>query len=122
MGFRFTRTMRLAFAGDLEGLEIKVSSVAFDELMTFLGLELRDPESTKILAGTIVEWNYEDETGKPVAATSEGLRSLPPPVLRAIISAWTEAQAGVSAPLHLGSTSGEEPSNEMASLPMENLL
>ena len=121
MGFRFKRTMRLAFAGDLEGLEIQVNPVSFEDLMTFLALELRDPKSTEILASTITEWNYEDEQGRPVTADSEGLRALPPPVLRAVIAAWTEAQSGVSAPLALGSTSGEEPSIEMASLPMESL-
>ena len=65
----------------------------------------------------LVSWNYEEPEGHPVPATVESLRDLEFDLALAIIRAWLDAVAGVSAPL--GEPSGDGDRSLEASLPME---
>ncbi len=126
MGFRLNRTYKLEFAGDLEGLEIRIRATSFQTAVESQKFNILRPEEMSawadIFADHLVDWNYEGADGNPVPATREGVLSLEFPVVKAIRAQWDLAALGVTAPLDLGSTDGdssEEP--ELASIPMETL-
>ncbi len=70
-------------------------------------------------AAVLVSWNLEDDDGRPIPATTEGLRTLDPGELMTIIRTWQRVVADAPAPLPGPSSSGA-PSLE-GSLPMEAL-
>jgi hypothetical protein len=71
----------------------------------------------ELLAGALVSWNAEDEDGQPIPADMGGIRSQDLDFNMKIINAWTDAIAGVKAPLPQTSADGQ-PSVE-ASIPMD---
>lgn len=129
MGFKVKKKLYLVkFAADtdLAGFEITMASVP---TATLLELEdmTGDAEKTKkdngsfrriceIFAGALIGWNLEDDQDQPVPANFDGIGTLDPDVVMAIIMRWTEAISGVSEALGKDSTSGS-PSPE-ASIPM----
>lgn len=135
MGFTPKRTQyRLKFdkTTDLDGLEITTRSVSVGQLMDLqrFGSELAGAEDddfapeaiekmVDLLASGIVEWNVEDEEGRPVEPTTANLLAQDLPFIYAVLTAWSQAMSGISESLGKDSTSGESFPEE--SLPMETL-
>lgn len=130
MGFRIKRKVfRLHFKDDdLAGLEVLARSLNTGQ---FLEMEQAKAEraegGTRAKGGTermlelfadqLVSWNAEDEDGVPIPATMAGIRSQDLDLSLKIIDAWTDAIAGVGAPLPETSSAGQ-PSALEASIPM----
>jgi len=130
MGFKVQRKVyKLVFKDpDYEGLEVTARSLSAGELWEFIaaekagasggdgGLEGRR-QTLQMLADALVSWNAEDEDGKPIPMTIEGLLSQDPGFGAHVMDAWTDALVGISAPLSPTSSDGL-PSLE-ASIPMD---
>lgn len=112
---------RLKFADEqYEGLEVLASSASMGSILEIQRLagkmgEKPTPEESaeissrmmNIFGKALRSWNLLDEDDQPVPATTEGLLTQDPDFVMAMVAAWTEAVAGVSAPLDGGSGSGE---------------
>lgn len=127
MGYRPKRkTYLLEFEDpDLNGLEVKVRGLSTGQVLDLTtAKEDGSDESIRsllmLLAGQLIEWNVEDDAGRPVPADLDGVRSQEIAFNMAIINAWEQALVGVPAPLESGSPSGEPSPVELA-LPMEPL-
>jgi hypothetical protein len=70
-----------------------------------------------VLAARIIEWNLTDDDDTPLPHTASALAEEDFGMVTDIITAWTKAVTGVSAPLDARSTSGE--TFQEASIPME---
>lgn len=134
MGFRAPKkTYRLVFESeDLAGLEVRAASMPLGELLEIQQLADRyGPggserpgmvEIDRMLGGfarALLSWNVEDDEGRPVPATLDGLKSLDFDFVLDIMLAWMDAVVAVPAPLAQPSSSGGT-SLEL-SLPMEPL-
>lgn len=120
---------------DYEGLEVLMRPIPTGKLLEIQSLHAATQaaakagttvaedegirEVVKALAESMVSWNLEDEFDQPVPATFDGLLSQDYETVMAVLNAWTEAVAGVAAPLEQGSTSGVNALE--ASIPMETL-
>jgi len=132
MGFNYKKKRqqyKLTFADeDMNGLEMVVTKLPLGLILRMRELSAAGPEVSggpaamrellEGVIGSILSWNLEDE-GVPVSLTVENLLALDEDFVQKILSSWTLALGGVSAPLEDGSTSGE-PALE-ASMPMEPL-
>ncbi|MFI0768629.1 hypothetical protein ACH4TQ_27640 [Streptomyces sp. NPDC021218] len=126
MGYRPKRkTYTLSFEDpDFNGLEVKVHGLNTGQMLDLdtareEGSEEAIRDMLQLLADQLIEWNVEDDEGRPVPTTFDGIRTLDLDFNWAIINAWQAAVAEVPAPLEQPSTAGE-PSVE-ASIPMETL-
>lgn len=127
-GFRAGRkTYRLVFEDghDLAGLVVKARSVGTGEFFELskladgrFGLE-EGAELIARFAQHLISWNLEEEDGRPVPATHEGLLSQDFDTVIAVIMQWMDAVAGVSGPLAQPSPGGDQ--SLVASIPMETL-
>lgn len=128
MGFsRNPRVYNLVFQGEFEGLNVQVAGLPVGDFLTLSKL-FEDAESGsmtsvervfQIFGVKLRGWNLEDENGKPVPATVEGMKSQELDLVLAVISHWVEAMSGVDVELGKGSRSGViSPELE---LPMEAL-
>lgn len=112
--------IRIADGGDYDGLDVTMRSVSIAELRTLSGSgeesDGRDgfDRMAELVASHMVEWNREDEDGQPLPPTMESLEDEEPSLVHLIIDKWTDAVAGVSAPL-------EQPSNSGAAAPVESI-
>lgn len=127
---RDPRKYKLTFAdGDYEGLHVTLRSVTIRELRDMRAVnDEEDPSAvTERLAGVIaahlVEWDREDEDGRPLPPTLESLLDEEPDLIHSIVGEWTQAIAGVSAPLESGSDSGETSAVEsmLVEIPSQSL-
>lgn len=124
---RNPKQYKLIFAdGDYEGLEVVMRSVTIREMRQLRGSSSDESEGDDtfdqllgVVASHMVEWNREDEDGQPLPPTLESLEDEEPSLIHTIINQWTEAVAGVPAPLEQPSNSGETALVE--SIPMEAL-
>ena len=119
---------RLVFADeDMAGLEVTMTSVPMGDL---LKLQQLDPKSAaqnpeefrkllEIFAGAMLEWNLDDDNDQPVPISVDSFLKEDIDFIFEIIKAWSDAVAGVSAPLDGGSTSGG--TSPEASIPMDTL-
>jgi hypothetical protein len=73
----------------------------------------------RMIAQQMVSWNREDEQGEPLPPTYESLEGEEPSLINLIIDKWTEAVAGVAAPLEQPSNSGA--TSAVESIPTEAL-
>ncbi|NUS26139.1 MAG: hypothetical protein HOV92_18210 [Streptomyces sp.] len=126
MGSRRTpKQYKLIFAdGDYEGLEVVMRSVTIREMRQLRGSSSESEQDgfdglLELVANHIVEWNREDEDGQPLPPTLASLEDEEPSLIHIIIGKWTEAVAGVPAPLEQPSDSGE--TSAVESIPMEAL-
>lgn len=133
-GFKPQRKIyKLKFTDEeYEGLEVLTSSASMGAILEIQGLAAKmgdkptaqesleiSSRMMNIFAKSVIQWNLLDEDDNLVPTTVEGLASQDPQFVMSMIAAWTEAVAGVSAPLERGSTSGETfqgASQELASL------
>ena len=132
MGYqRKRRVYRLDFEGDpvLDGLEVRARSLNLGEFLAtsrLAGMAAGGvtPEDVDVFeglfatfAGALVSWNLEDDEGRPVPATLDGVKAQDVDFVMPIVNAWFKAIAGVASPLGPPSSAGV-PSLE-ASIPME---
>ncbi|WP_433893033.1 hypothetical protein [Streptomyces sp. CA-111067] len=119
MGYRPKRkTYDLKFDPAHAGMEITVRDMTSGEV-----IELPDQATHEALvtafAGQLASWNLEDDKGKPLPATLEGVLTLDRSLNVVIVEAWLDAVNGVDAPL-VPSSPGGGPSPEVP-IPMDVL-
>ncbi|MGQ5576773.1 hypothetical protein [Streptomyces sp. ECR3.8] len=112
MGYRPKRRIfRLDFTGtDWEGLEASMRGLTVGEELELEGLRGQQGGGTRwfeILTGLLVEWNVEDEQGRPVPTTFEGVSTQDSAMVMAILDALQKAASGVPDPLPQSSPDGE---------------
>jgi hypothetical protein len=120
------KTYTLDFKGtDFEGLEVSIRGLNTGQYMDLWEAK-EEAESggetgrmMHLLAEQLIAWNIEDDFGRPVPATLDGIKTQDLDLNLAVVNAWTTAMAGVPAPLESSSDSGEQ--FQEASLPMEPL-
>lgn len=106
MGYKPKRKLlRLRFEDEeFQGLEVRAWSLSLGRFLQLV--ELLESENEEDLAelfegfaSVLVSWNVETDSGEPVEATLDGLRSLDIDFVLAIIMSWVEAISSVSRPL-----------------------
>lgn len=108
---------------DLEGLEVKMTSMTTGELMELTSLrDSKDIGSDaekmlRIFASHLRSWNLEEEDDTPVPATYEGILTQDFDFVSVIIDAWMEYVGDVKPDLKEQSNSGGTSLAE--SIPME---
>ena len=126
MGYRCQPTVYKLIFQEYEGLEVMARLVSVEELLKITGLALQmttkpDDKQVAELFGwfgkRLVSWNLEDEDGKPVPATLNGLLAQEMGFVLKIIQAWVRAITGVLPPLQNGSSGGPAGRN-----PLEELI
>src|SRR6266511_963967 len=117
---RERKVYRLRFEDEeMEGLEVRARSAPIGQ---FIGLAklanldrgtVQPDDMDKIdelfrgFADSLVEWNLQDEDGRPVPADLQGIYTQEVDFILQIIFAWIEAIAGVSGTLAAASSDGE---------------
>lgn len=133
MGYKVKKQQyKLVFADeDMHGLEIVVTKLPLRMVLRARELSAMGPEvagspatlrefiENAIKTRSIVSWNLEGDDNQPVPLTVEAFLDQDEDFTLKVISSWTLALGGVSAPLDDGSTSGD--SALEASLPMDPL-
>ena len=132
MGYRRpAKAYRLKFADeDMAGLEVTARSLPIGEFLKLTELASLgdDPKAAtsgmtdmfRVLAGSLISWNLEDEDGKPVPASYEGIVGQDFDFVMKIVTAWMEAMSAVAPPLPNGSSNGTGSGLEL-SMPMAPL-
>lgn len=127
MGFKPKRKIfRLDFreVEDMEGLIVRARSTDMETFLTIQEMAEGDTKASASLralfaefVSVVVEWNLEyDDRDETMPLTAESLLAQEPAFSLAIVGAWMEAMAGVTASLGKGSTPSSPPL--AASLPM----
>jgi hypothetical protein len=131
------RTFRLVFEDEeFDGLIVRAKSVPIGGLLDALGLaalgdldpaKMRPEDLAKLealfetFAAALLEWNVRDtETGEPVPANLDGVRSQDSDFILSVIKAWYQGVVGISGPLGRNSSGGPpsgQPPLPMAPLP-----
>lgn len=114
MGYRkVPRIYTLTFDGDLEGLVVRMRGLKLGQMRALL--KILDDEDTrtldelpKFLADHLISWNLEDENGREVEASAEGLDQLDIEEVLTISNKWMDELVGVKEDLGKGSPSGEQ--------------
>ena len=134
MGYvRKRRVYRLRFEDEeLDGLVVKVRSASVGRLLEFMrflaGLSDDDliADDVEKFAGlfesfaeVLEEWNLEDEDGRPVPATLEGVRTQDADFVMDIMRVWFQAVTQPPGPLPATSSAGGP--SAAPPLPMEPL-
>lgn len=128
MGYKAgVRTITIQFAEGHQyyGAEARVRGMTLGEYWAATGLDGGEGEDTAAsmdrFSQRLVSWNLEDDDGKPIPATAEGMQSADQGLIRSLQSAWLQALIGVhdADPLPETSTSGEP--SLVESVPMEAL-
>lgn len=125
------RVFRLRFEdGHHDGLVVRMRTTSVGralDLMRFLVLDTDGltPEDVAGFEGlfegfaeVLVEWNVEDDDGRPVPATLEGVRTQPIDFVMGILNVWFGATTTVSATDPLAATSPAGEPSAVPSLPM----
>lgn len=138
MGYRRAKkTYKLVFADEeMEGLEVTMKALTVGEFMDLAALASKvgggvDEDDLsglaeaadamfKSLADKLDHWNLEDEDGKPVEASYDGVRSQDMGFVLVIVNAWMNGIAAVPLPLPNGSSDGASSDPEQ-SLDLESL-
>lgn len=102
MGFKVPKkTFRLVFEDeDYAGAEIVCRSVKLSELFEITGMSDKPKEMFRRFGDeVVVEWNLEDDDGKPLPADGEGMLAQPVEFSNVLVKAWSEGLTTVAAPL-----------------------
>lgn len=134
MGYKRKRKIyKLVFEDpDMEGLVVRARSTSvqqFLDIQAFADAAKETDGDTvaamkrlfATFATVIIDWNLEEEDGTPIEATAGALLAEDFDFAMAMVSAWLEAVAGVSAPVGKGSTPGSPVPLLEGSLQMETL-
>jgi hypothetical protein len=110
---RIPRIYTLEFDGELEGLTVRVKSIKFGKVRQLLALMDADDqdaetmdEIARMLADSIVSWDFEDENGQPIPVTQEAVDDLEFGEVMAITNKWLDNITGPNEELGKGSNSG----------------
>jgi len=110
---RIPRIYTLEFDGELEGLTVRVKSIKFGkvrELLALMDAENQDAETmdeiARMLAQSIVSWDFEDEYGQPIPVTQEAVDDLEFGEVMAITNKWLDNITGPTPDLGKDSNSG----------------
>ncbi|MGW3144832.1 hypothetical protein ACWDG1_09155 [Streptomyces sp. NPDC001177] len=119
-----TIAIRFAEGHRYHGAEARVRGMSFGEWEAASGLDGGEGDNTATttkFVERLVSWNLDDETGKAIPATPEGMRQADQGLIRAMAEAWIQALVGVhdADPLPESSPSGEP--SLVESVPMEAL-
>ncbi len=118
MGYKPPRTLyKLDFSQtEHAGLEVTTRSVSVDTMLTIAAgadeLDETTPDLAKVrdvfgrFARVLVSWNVEDDDGRPVPPTADGLLAHDFGFVMAVITAWLTAMTQAPPPLPGGSPSG----------------
>jgi hypothetical protein len=129
VGFKAQRKiLDLRFSGEFEGLEIKIRSISFGQLLDLgdqvdrlragAGLSAaRDLVTT--FAKQIMSWNLQTEDGQEIPVSLESFLDQEADLATAAILAWMDAMTSVSTSLGKASISG--PTSAPPDFPMEPL-
>jgi hypothetical protein len=128
VGYRRQPTVYKLIFQEYPGLEVTARSVSVEELLKITRVAAQmtaKPDDKQVaelfgwFAKRLVSWNLEDEDGKPVPATLDGLLGEEMGFVLKIIQAWVRAITGVSPPLPNGSSHGPAARNPLEeSIPM----
>ena len=132
MGFKATRTYRLAFADpEYEGLEVVCRSMSVNDMLDMAALAQGVDETNlaasmaqvrrlfEMFASSLKSWNIEDDDDTPVPATYDGVMSQDLSVMLKVVMSYIEATASVPPPLAQESSGGARLAE--GSIPMETL-
>jgi len=95
MGYKLTpRTLKLIFDGEYEGAEVRVT--LDHPLGVFIEAQKlqvsQDIEGLcKFVAGILIDWNLEDETGA-IPTTYNGVIRVYPTFINLVVTKWMQAQ------------------------------
>lgn len=106
------------------GFEAVLRGKSLGEFLALQGIGEVDKSSLadqlQSMAESLISWNLEDEdTGEAIPPTPEAVYAADQDLMLAVGTAWFDALRGISAPLELPSTDGQQ--YPEASLPMEPL-
>jgi hypothetical protein len=114
-GYRVPRrTAVITFDGtDYDGAEVECKlDVPLGLYFDFgrVGEESREQESLFRRWGdeVLLAWNLEDDDGRPLPATGEGIMALPPFMVTLLLNKWTETVVAVPSPLGGRSNGGAQ--------------
>lgn len=103
-GFRIQkRTARLVFSGDYDGAEVVVRLDV--PVGVFISIQDCVANSEQLLVFDIfgekvlTEWNLQDDEGRTIPATAEGMQEIPLNLANLIIEQWVEVTTQPSTPL-----------------------
>ena len=111
-GYRIPkRTARIVFdGGEYEGAEVRtqldVPIGLFLEIQDLVNNDRALQVFERFGDGALVDWNLEDDNGKPIPATGKGMLAIPAALANIIIEQWVEAVANPPAPLPRSSGNG----------------
>jgi hypothetical protein len=120
-GFTVPRDIyKLEFDGEqYAGIVVRVRAASFGTLLhiddlfqpgessEYADTRKKVDELHQMFVDHLVDWNLEEEDGRPVPVTVEGLRSQQGPFTNAIITAWRTTPVEVPVPLERPSSDGE---------------
>jgi hypothetical protein len=102
MGFRKEATHYKLNFEEYDGFNVTAKSLPLKDFLEINRLSTSEEKATeqqellfRKFADALVDWNLEDEKGKPVPATYAGLISQEPQFVGEIIQAWMRAIASV---------------------------
>jgi hypothetical protein len=111
---RIPRIYELAFDGDLDGLHIRVKSIKFGKVRQLIALMDDDDkdvetmdEMSRMLADSIVSWDFQDEFGVDIPVSLEAIDDLEFDEVIAIVNKWLDQMTGPSKELGKDLSSGE---------------
>jgi hypothetical protein len=112
------KTYTLDFKGtEHNGLVVTMEPLSVGEILEVQGSQGDKPSSDNpvfaIFARHIIRWNLARPDGSDVPTTLEGVLEQSADLLTAIVAAWSNAIAGVPAPLDRRSTSGSTSLEDM---------
>ncbi|NUR03062.1 MAG: hypothetical protein HOY79_43105 [Streptomyces sp.] len=126
---REPRLFKITFGdGPYEGLSLTLRGLTIREYNRIGTRRAGDEDSAlnglvQTIAEQLVEWNREDADGRPLPPTLENLQDEEPALIYLLVDEWTQAMAGVAAPLDSSSPSGQpsEVESMLAEIPSQSL-
>lgn len=114
---RPAKVYRLKFADeDMAGLEVMARSLPLGEFLKVSelagavddaqGMASSAGQLFRVFAGSLMEWNLENDFGDPVPADLDGVLSQDLDFIMKIVMAWVSAMSDVDTPLPNGSSNG----------------
>lgn len=129
MGYRRNRTVPLVFTSEeMAGFTATAKVITTDEWLEVAELVSTDgfaylpynrdriARMHELLAGSVVEWNLEDDNGATVPFSLEAFKAQDKWFQAAIVDAWVDQMVQVNDPLERPSSNG--PAEGLADLPM----
>lgn len=78
---------------EVEGVKVKIQDLSWPEFMASLEIEDLMERGVFRLVKAIVEWNLQDDDGKPMPVTEENIKRLPAKIIMPLVEATREVFA-----------------------------